>query len=102
MGVYKVFDGTNWVDPCVCDIRIRTSDDDWKLLEPADCITKYFNGSTWCVLDCATPQITENTEINIWFDSSGSMKLTKPALEAMRDDVLAPCLLPFYGGNQVL
>ena len=102
MGVYKVFDGTNWVDPCSCNIRIRTFDDAWKLLEPEVCPTKYWNGDTWCLIDCTTPQIDEKTEINIWFDSSGSMGPTLPALQVMRDELLVTCLLPLYGGSQVL
>jgi hypothetical protein len=99
MGVYKVFDGTNWVDPCTCDVRIRTSDDAWKLLEPLDCVTRYWDGSTWCLVDCGTPQISDKTEINIWFDSSGSMDSTLPALTVMRDSFLEDCLLPIYNND---
>jgi formylglycine-generating enzyme required for sulfatase activity len=46
--------------------------------------------------------ITPETEINIWFDDSGSMSDVLPNLETMRDEVLKPCLLPFYGGNETV
>ena len=43
--------------------------------------------------------LTENTEINIWFDNSGSMFDTLSPLENMRDNLLQPCLLPIYNND---
>ena len=41
--------------------------------------------------------ITNVTEINIWFDNSGSMNTTLPPLQTMRDTLLKDCLGPIYG-----
>jgi hypothetical protein len=65
----------------------------------------WVNGSTKVI--CSPSQdepksITPETEINIWFDDSGSMSDVLPNLETMRDEVLKPCLLPLYGGNETV
>ena len=50
-----------------------------------------------------TPQptivVTSETEINIFFDSSGSMDSTLSPLVNMRDNILQNCLLPFYNND---
>ena len=43
--------------------------------------------------------IDENTEINIFFDSSGSMNTTLSPLQTMRNTILKDCLLPFYNND---
>lgn len=45
----------------------------------------------------ATPAITNFTEINIWFDNSGSMNSTLAPLQQMRDNLLKDCIGPIYG-----
>jgi hypothetical protein len=56
--------------------------------------------------DCAfqaafgTPLVVdENTEINIWFDDSGSMNSTLAPLQTMRDTILRDCLVQFYNND---
>lgn len=44
-------------------------------------------------------QITQETEINIFFDSSGSMNTTLTPLTTMRNTILQNCLLPFYNND---
>jgi hypothetical protein len=44
-----------------------------------------------------TPTISNLTEINIWFDNSGSMNSTLAPLEQMRDNLLRDCIGPLYG-----
>ena len=48
-----------------------------------------------------TPTIVVNTEteINIFFDSSGSMNTTLSPLNTMRTTLLQNCLLPFYNND---
>jgi len=46
--------------------------------------------------------IDNNTEINIWFDNSGSMNTTLAPLNTMRDTVLKGCLLAAYNDDQAL
>jgi hypothetical protein len=46
--------------------------------------------------------IDENTEINIFFDSSGSMNSTLSPLQTMRSTILKECLLPFYNNDGTL
>ena len=43
--------------------------------------------------------INTETEINIFFDSSGSMNTTLAPLQTMRDTILQNCLLPFYNND---
>lgn len=46
--------------------------------------------------------ITANTEVIIFFDSSGSMNSTLSPLTIMRNTLLKTALLPFYGNNESL
>tara|TARA_A100000172_G_scaffold80783_1_gene71374 strand:+ start:1547 stop:3523 length:1977 start_codon:yes stop_codon:yes gene_type:complete len=48
------------------------------------------------------PVITEATEVNIFFDSSGSMNSTLAPLQTMRDTILDAALMPFYNNNRAL
>ena len=55
MSNFKMFDGTNWIDICKCDVHIKTNAT-WNLLDPWDCVTKYWDGSNWCeVICCVCP-----------------------------------------------
>ena len=48
------------------------------------------------------PVITEATEVNIFFDSSGSMNSTLAPLQTMRDTILDAALMPFYNNDRAL
>jgi len=55
MSNFKMFDGTNWIDICECDVHIKTNAT-WNLLDPWNCITRYWDGSNWCeVICCVCP-----------------------------------------------
>lgn len=54
MGKYKVFNGTDWVDICNCQVNIRNASNDWQLLDPKNCVTKYWTGTEWCEVTCCT------------------------------------------------
>lgn len=54
------------------------------------------------VCNFRTTIITQDTEIKIWFDSSGSMPGTNNDLIEMRDTVLKETLLPFYNDDEAL
>ena len=43
--------------------------------------------------------VTTDTEINIFFDASGSMNTTLSPLNTMRNTLLQNCLLPFYNND---
>lgn len=51
MGVYKVFDGINWVDICDCNVHVKTITD-WQKLNATECILRYWDGSEWCEVVC--------------------------------------------------
>jgi hypothetical protein len=103
MGEFRIYDGTNWVDPCFCPVYVQDAAGVWQLLDPNNCDVSYFDGHNWCPITCSTGnEITVNTEINIWFDDSGSMSETLPALNVMRDDLLKDCLLPVYNNDSLL
>ena len=47
------------------------------------------------------PVVIDNTtQINIWFDNSGSMRDTEQPLKDMVDNNLKSCLVGFYDGNE--
>lgn len=52
--------------------------------------------------NCPEPPvvINETTQINIWFDDSGSMNTTKAQLESMTQGNLKNCLIGFYNNNE--
>ena len=65
----------------------------------------YCNGAPSCIttVDCnAIIEIDENTEINIWFDNSGSMNSTLTPLQTMQSTILKNCLLPIYNNDSAL
>ncbi len=53
MSNFKIFDGTNWIDPCDCNISIVDIDGvTYRLLNPNNCIISYFDGTNWCPITC--------------------------------------------------
>lgn len=56
----------------------------------------------YLIYDYNSVAITENTYINIYFDSSGSMNSTLTPLQEMRDTLLQDALLPFYNNDASL
>jgi len=53
MSNFKIFDGTNWLDPCNCNISILDLDGvTYRLLNPNNCIVSYFDGTNWCPITC--------------------------------------------------
>lgn len=65
----------------------------------------YCNGAPSCLttVECnAIIEIDENTEINIWFDNSGSMNSTLAPLQTMQSTILKNCLLPIYNNDSAL
>lgn len=52
------------------------------------------------IIEDPPPTIEEDTNIFIYFDSSGSMDDTLDPLKDMRNNLLKSALLPFYGDNE--
>jgi len=52
MGKYKVFNGTDWVDICDCNVHIRNANDVWQLVDPNNCLVRYWTGTEWCEVNC--------------------------------------------------
>lgn len=52
MSGWRIYDGTNWVDPCNCNIHLLDSTNTWVLLDPKNCPTKYWNGCEWIPIVC--------------------------------------------------
>jgi len=53
--------------------------------------------------NCPVPapiQIIPTTQINVWFDDSGSMGSTLPYLQNMVQNELKDCLIQFYGNDE--
>jgi hypothetical protein len=76
-------------------------------LGPVNVIT--FNGNYFTVStvysncdECGVVVVDEQTEINIFFDNSGSMNTTFVPLNTMKNTILKTCLLPFYNNDSDL
>jgi len=52
MGKYKVFNGTDWVDICDCNVHIRNANDVWQLVDAKNCLVRYWTGTEWCEIKC--------------------------------------------------
>ena len=77
----------------------------WSCLDgsPVD----FCNGAQQCTVTDSIPcgqgqALTSETEINIWFDNSGSMNTTLSPLQTMQSTILQTCLLPIYNNDPVL
>ena len=101
MAQFKIFNGTDWVDPCDCNVHLNTASG-WVKLDPRNCPTHYFNGTDWCEIVCSKLAVDSTTEINIWFDNSGSMNSTLAPLQEMQNTLLKNCLLPIYNNDNAL
>lgn len=67
----------------------------------------FCNGAPQCITTDSIPcgegtPLTNTTEINIWFDNSGSMNTTLSPLQLMQSTVLQACLLPIYNNDIAL
>lgn len=52
MNDFKIFDGTSWLDPCTCNIRILDEAGNFIKIDPVNCDVKYFDGTNWCSIIC--------------------------------------------------
>lgn len=82
----------NGITPLIGNIKTGTTN-----------VSQIYAGSTlvWPMIQPPTPPpvITTVTEINIWFDSSGSMNSTLAPLVAMQNTLLKNRIGPIYGYN---
>jgi hypothetical protein len=67
----------------------------------------FCNGAPQCIETDSIPcgqgnPLTSTTEINIWFDNSGSMNSTLQPLQLMQSTILQACLLPIYNNDVTL
>lgn len=49
---YLFFDGTNYISPCDCNINIYNAAIQPILLNPNNCVIKFYDGANWCDLNC--------------------------------------------------
>ena len=63
MGVYKVFDGINWVDICDCNVHVKTIPN-WQTIDPNNCLVKYWDGTQWCDVVCEPSGIQCNGDLS--------------------------------------
>jgi hypothetical protein len=100
--MYKVYNGSEWVDICDCNLNVYGHNNQWVNVDPRACEVRFWNGTEWCLVNCEGTVIDDKTEINIWFDNSGSMNTTLAPLQEMRDTLLEACLLPYYNNDVAL
>lgn len=102
------WDGTRWVLIECCPPPPPAS---WNCISPGICLDPSDGTGTYSTLSACNeacppippePVISSKTEINIFFDSSGSMNESLQPLKSMRDNYLKDCLLPYYNNDPVL
>lgn len=49
---YLFFDGTNYISPCDCNISIYNAAINPQIINPNNCIIKFYDGANWCNLNC--------------------------------------------------
>lgn len=49
---WRIWDGTKWISPCECNIFLRTSSNSWHKVDPQNCPTRYWSGTSWCPITC--------------------------------------------------
>lgn len=49
---FKMYDGTNWIDPCECPISIADGSNIFRTINPHACETRYWDGCEWKLLKC--------------------------------------------------
>jgi hypothetical protein len=55
MSMYKIYNGTSWVDICKCALHVLDANNSWQLIDPNNCEVKYFDGKQWCTIRCKQP-----------------------------------------------
>jgi hypothetical protein len=75
--MYKVYNGSEWVDICNCNLNIYGSNSEWINVDPRACQVKFWTGSEWCeiicdvdCLDFLKPGLCEEVSSNIIFDNT--------------------------------
>ena len=48
----QVADPNNWKSPCNCRIHLTVNTGTFQLVNPSECIVRYFDGSHWCPIIC--------------------------------------------------
>ena len=49
---YLFFDGTNYINPCDCNVSVYIPGNVPQLIDPNNCGVKYYDGANWCNLVC--------------------------------------------------
>lgn len=49
---YLFFDGTNYINPCDCNVSVYIPGNVPQLINPNNCVIKYYDGANWCNLVC--------------------------------------------------
>lgn len=52
MARYQIYNGTNWVDLCDCNINVLNHNNFWQNINPNNCNVRFWNGSEWCPVTC--------------------------------------------------
>lgn len=50
--MYRVWNGTDWVDICICDFKVLDSTNTWVDVNPSVCIVRFWTGTEWCRVNC--------------------------------------------------
>ena len=50
--MYKVYNGSEWVDICDCNLNVYSHNNQWINVDPIACEVKFWNGTEWCLVNC--------------------------------------------------
>jgi len=62
MAKYQIYNGTSWVDICDCNTKVLDSNLVWRELNPRNCPIRYYDGSNWCLVECAALKCGDSVE----------------------------------------
>jgi hypothetical protein len=53
--MYKVWNGSAWVDICTCDLKVLDNTNNWVAVNPLTCTVRFWTGTEWCLVECIIP-----------------------------------------------
>jgi hypothetical protein len=51
--MYKVYNGSEWVDICDCNLNVYGHNNQWVNVDPRACEVRFWNGTEWCLVNCS-------------------------------------------------
>ena len=70
MAKYQIYNGTEWVDICNCNLNVLNHNNIWKKIDPKNCQVRFWTGEKWCLVECGGPLVCGG-ELDVSFNGRG-------------------------------